>query len=204
MSTRSALREQQTHTRSPWRWLISALIILAWLAAASFGGPLFGKIDEVSSNDQTAYLPESADATTVQTALDDFLGSDAIPAVVVFASDSQIDESLQAELSDALSAATDAEGILEGTSPVLVSDDGEAAQAFVPIAADGEVGEITATLSESLRESVPAGIDVYITGPAGFTADLIAGFVQVSDAEVGSAYLRAVEGIGTGRILPVG
>ncbi len=179
MSTRSALREQQTHTRSPWRWLISALIILAWLAAASFGGPLFGKIDEVSSNDQTAYLPESADATTVQTALDDFLGSDAIPAVVVFASDSQIDESLQAELADALSAATDAEGILEGTSPVLVSDDGEAAQAFVPIAADGEVGEITATLSESLRESVPAGIDVYITGPAGFTADLIAGFAGI-------------------------
>ncbi|MEJ1091543.1 efflux RND transporter permease subunit [Microbacterium sp. Mu-43] len=179
MSTRSELREQHTHRRSPLRWLVSALIILAWLAAASFGGPLFGKIDEVSSNDRTAYLPESADATTVQTALDDFLGSDAIPAVVVFSSDGDIDETTQQELTTALEDATDAEGILEGSSPVLVSDDGQAAQAFVPIATDGEVGEITTTLSETLRETVPSGIEVYVTGPAGFTADLIAGFAGI-------------------------
>ena len=179
MSTRAELRERSAHTRSPLRWIVSALIILAWLAAASFGGPLFGKIDEVSSNDRTAYLPESADATTVQKALDDFLGSDAIPAVVVFAADGDIDEALQADLTTALEDATDVEGILDGSSPVLVSDDGQAAQAFVPIATDGEVGDVTATLSETLKDSVPAGVDVYVTGPAGFTADLIAGFAGI-------------------------
>ena len=47
------------------RWLrvlIPALIILVWFVGASIGGPYFGKVGEVSSNDQTAYLPDSADA----------------------------------------------------------------------------------------------------------------------------------------------
>ena len=58
--------------RHSWaRVLLPALLILAWLAGASLGGPLFGRIDEVSSNDRTAYLPESADATRVQEALGD-------------------------------------------------------------------------------------------------------------------------------------
>ena len=68
------------------RALIPALIILAWLAAAGVGGPYFGKVSEVSSNDSTAYLPTSAEATQVQQRLPDFLGSDAIPAVVVITS----------------------------------------------------------------------------------------------------------------------
>ena len=56
---------------------------------------------------------------------------------------------------------------------------------------------------------LPRGIRLNAVSPsvlAEATAyhDAFAGFVQVSDAEVGSAYLRAVEGIGTGRILPVG
>src|SRR5690625_3514515 len=65
------------------RIALPALVILAWLAAAGIGGPYFGKVSEVSTNDSTAYLPTTADATQVQERLPDFLGSDAIPAIVV-------------------------------------------------------------------------------------------------------------------------
>ncbi|MEV7633181.1 MMPL family transporter [Microbacterium sp. NPDC089318] len=179
MTTRAQLRAQQHRPRTLWRVLISAALILLWLTGAGLGGPLFGKIDEVSSNDRTTYLPDSADATEVQRTLDDFLGSDSIPAVVVFASDGEIDDALKDDLTAALEDATTAEGVKDGSSPVLVSDDGLAAQAFVPIDTDAEVGEVSTALSADLRDAVPDGVDVYITGPAGFTADLVAGFAGI-------------------------
>ena len=44
---------------------IPVVLILIWLVGGSIGGPYFGKVDEVSSNDQSSYLPETADATAV-------------------------------------------------------------------------------------------------------------------------------------------
>src|SRR5690606_21308719 len=69
-------RDLRPRRRVPtWlRVLLPAVLILAWLTAAGFGGPLFGKVGEVSSNDQTSYLPESADATQVQALLGEFQG----------------------------------------------------------------------------------------------------------------------------------
>lgn len=50
-----------------WRTYITPLIlVIVWLGAAAFGGPLFGRVEEVSTNDQTQFLPSSAGATRVQ------------------------------------------------------------------------------------------------------------------------------------------
>lgn len=161
------------------RVLLPALLIVAWVGAAGMGGPLFGKVDEVSSNDQTAYLPESAEATEVQRALPEFLGDDVIPAVVVFSSDSPIDAAALERLGDALAAAEDLPGIESGASPIIPSDDELAAQAFVPIDADADISDAVTHLGEELREAAPDGIAVHVTGPAGFTADLVAGFAGI-------------------------
>ncbi|SJN19814.1 hypothetical protein FM104_02465 [Microbacterium esteraromaticum] len=179
MTTRAELRQRQ-NTGRPWlRGLLSGVIILLWLVGAGLGGPLFGKVDEVSSNDRTAYLPDSAPATEVQKSLEAFLGADSIPAVVVFEADAEIDDATKDALSTALSDAVTAEGVKGDSSPVLVSEDKRAAQAFVPIDADADVGDVSAALSKDLRSAVPDGITVYTTGPAGFTADLIAGFAGI-------------------------
>src|SRR5690606_2879748 len=79
-------------TRVP-RWLrvtLPAVLILVWLGAAAIGGPYFGRVDEVSSNDRTAYLPSTAEATAVQDRLADFTDGDAIPAVVVFTGEGEL------------------------------------------------------------------------------------------------------------------
>ncbi len=47
-------------------------------SAAGVGGPLFGRIDEVSSNDATTFLPASSDSTQVQKRLGEFVGRDAV------------------------------------------------------------------------------------------------------------------------------
>ena len=65
------------------RILIPAILTLVWLALAGIGGPFFGRIGEVSSNDPTTYLPSSAESTAVQEAQAGFFESDEIPAIVV-------------------------------------------------------------------------------------------------------------------------
>ena len=70
----------------PTRWLrigIPVLLVLIWLVGGSIGGPYFGKVDEVATNDQSSFLPSSAEATQVQDRLADFTGGDTIPAAVV-------------------------------------------------------------------------------------------------------------------------
>ncbi|WP_449280658.1 MMPL family transporter [Leucobacter sp.] len=164
------------------RWLralLPAVLILVWLVAAGMGGPLFGKVDEVSSNDQTSYLPESAEATEVREALGGFLGDDSIPAVVVFSAEGELGDERLAALDDALGQAATVEGVGEAVSPLIPSEDGRAAQAFVPIESEADVSDAVEALGEALRAEAPDGVSVHVTGPAGFTADLVAGFAGI-------------------------
>lgn len=174
------------------RVLLPAVLILVWFAAAGIGGPYFGKVSEVSSNDQTSYLPESADATQVQALLGEFNDSEAIPAIVVFVGESELSDDELAQISEALDASTAIEGVSEEISPAIPSDDGRAAQAFVPIESGSDVGDVVVELGDELRAAAPAGVSVYVTGPAGFTADLIAGFSGIDGLLLGVALLAVL------------
>ena len=123
------------------RTLVPALLVIAWLGLASFGGPLFGRVDEVSSNDPTAYLPTSAEATQVQKQLTGFLGDDAIPAVVVAVRDGGLTEADLAALGAAAEAAGAIEQVAGGASPAIPSEDGQAVQVFVPLSTQSDLGE---------------------------------------------------------------
>jgi RND superfamily putative drug exporter len=163
------------------RWLrilLPAALILVWFAAASIGGPYFGRVSEVSSNDQTTYLPESADATAVQERLSDFTDGDAIPAVVVFSADAELDDDQLAAIGERLTAASQLPEVDE-VSPAIASEDGLAAQAFVPVSSDAGLGDAIAALGETLRDGLPEGVAVHITGPAGFSHDLVAAFAGI-------------------------
>jgi RND superfamily putative drug exporter len=65
------------------RWLIPVLLVLTWLAVAGVGGPTFGRLSEVSSNDQASFLPASAEATAAQDWQAKFRDSNEVPAVIV-------------------------------------------------------------------------------------------------------------------------
>ncbi|WDM42573.1 MMPL family transporter [Microbacterium luteolum] len=187
----SPTRERSRH-HSWVRVFIPVALILVWLVGASLGGPLFGKVDEVSSNDQTTYLPESADATQVQKLLGEFNDSDSIPAIAVFTSEEELTPTELDAISDAVADAPSVEGIGDEVSPALPSDDGLAVQAFIPIQSDAELADATAALGEELRAAVPDGITVYITGPAGFSADLVAGFSGIDGLLLGVALLAVL------------
>ncbi len=168
--------------RTPTRWLrigIPAALVLVWLVVGSIGGPYFGKVDEVSSNDRSSFLPESADATQVNERLPDFLGDDSIPAVVVVTGDGDLTEEQLAEVQELADAVAEVPGVLDGVSPPIVSEDGEAAQLFVPIDASGEVAEIVEEIRTLVADDLADPLEGWVTGPAGFTADLVAGFLGI-------------------------
>lgn len=187
-------RETRERTRRhSWvRVMIPVALILVWLVGAGLGGPLFGKVDEVSSNDQTSYLPESSDATRVQQLLGEFNDSDAIPAIAVFVADGELSASQLDTISDAVADAPSVEGVGDDVSPALPSDDGMAVQAFIPIDGEAELADTVSALGDELRAAAPDGVTVYITGPAGFSADLVAGFAGIDGLLLGVALLAVL------------
>ncbi|MGM7668325.1 MMPL family transporter [Microbacterium sp. A93] len=182
-------RRIRVRRRSLARVLIPAALILVWLVGAGLGGPLFGKVGEVSSNDQTSYLPSSADATQVQALLGEFNDSDAIPAIAVFVGDGELSDAQLAAIDDAIAGAPDVEGVANEVSPGIPSEDGKAVQAFIPISSDAELGDAVSALGDELRAATPDDVAVYITGPAGFSADLVAGFAGIDGLLLGVALL---------------
>lgn len=152
------------------------MLTIAWLAVAGIGGPYFGRIGEVSVNDQASYLPSSAESTQVQRRLSDFFGDDSIPAVVVAERAGGLttdDLAWLAAQSAGLPDRVEAAG--SGVSPAFTSEDGTAAQMFVPLSLGTEVRDSVADLRAELG-GPPAGLAVYVTGAAGLSADLAAAF----------------------------
>lgn len=154
-------------------------LVLIWFVGGSIGGPYFGKVDEVSTNDRSSYLPESADATQVNERLADFLGDDSIPAVVVVTSDEALTASQLTDLQTLADDIAAIEGVQDGVSPPIPSEDGEAVQIFVPIDTSAEVGDIVSEIRALVTDQLPDGLDGWVTGPAGFTADLVEGFLGI-------------------------
>ncbi|SDB90126.1 putative drug exporter of the RND superfamily [Raineyella antarctica] len=176
-----------THVPRWLRILLPAVLILSWLVGASIGGPYFGRVDEVSSNDSTAYLPASADATLVQQRLADFTDSEAIPAVLVVAADRTLGADDLKVIGDRIAATADVEGVAGAISPAIPSEDGRAVQAFVPIRTDSDIPAAVGRVGDAVRTGLPPGVTAYVTGPAGFTADLAAGFAGIDGLLLGVA-----------------
>ena len=73
---------KQTAKNRLWIW--AALAVLVWLAGMGIGGPYFGKINDVVSNDPATFLPKEAEATKVNAALGQFTNSTTIPLLIAF------------------------------------------------------------------------------------------------------------------------
>lgn len=171
---------------TPRRWLrilLPAVVILIWFAAGGIGGPTFGKLSSVSSNDQASFLPASAESTEVQAWQKKFTDSKAIPAIVVVESSSALTQAQLGELAQLATALGAVPGVQEpsGTATTSVvgpipSSDATAAQFIVPVADTENVKTVVANLRSTVNAQLPAGTQAWVTGPAGLTADLVNAF----------------------------
>ncbi|MGW0173536.1 MMPL family transporter [Rhodococcus sp. NPDC003322] len=175
-----SLRRTSVTTTAPTRtrrlrWILPALLILAWLALAGAGGPFAGKLTDVQTNDSTSFLPASAEATEVARLQSGFQDTTFVPAIVVAERDSGIEVADTRFLADGTAALAGAQGFGPQFSPPIRSEDGRALQVFVPVDSTGELKDTVAQLRDALA-GAPDGLSVHVTGPAGTAADLSAAF----------------------------
>src|ERR1700712_683529 len=106
------MAEVKKSTVPTWlRALLPALLILVWLSIGGIGGPYFGKISQVSSNDATSYLPASSDATQVQNLEVKFADKKVLPAVVLYVRDAGLTASDRSYITARIAAIKKADGI---------------------------------------------------------------------------------------------
>src|SRR5688500_9275707 len=166
------------------RWLLPALLVVAFLAIAGPIGSLAARTAEVQENDNAAYLPTSAESTQVDRQTDRFAGGATLPAVVVYtrpdgAALTDVDRSAVA--GDVAAIMVTQEGKLAGppAGPVY-SDDGRAAQVIVQYAGDDpekvrdDIGWLRA------RVHAHDGLTAHVTGPGGVLADLLVVFDTIN------------------------
>jgi putative drug exporter of the RND superfamily len=179
------------------RWIrtIAALsLVIVWLAIGGIGGPTFGKLSSVSTNDQAAFLPASAQSTKVQDIQAKFRSSNSIPAIVVFESNDKIAPSsyityteLAKKLGSVPGVQAPAAGQPTSIAGPIPSSDGKSIQLIVPISDTNATKTVVAAIRDIVQQGTPAGQQAYVTGPAGLTTDLIKAFGGIDGILLGVA-----------------
>ncbi|NUL45946.1 MMPL family transporter [Cellulosimicrobium funkei] len=185
----------------PWgkvwfRVVAAAVLVLAWLAGTGLGGPTFGKLGEVSSNDQSTFLPASAESTQAGEWVSQFTDSEQIPALVVLGlPDGQAlaEGAESAGEMEALAGFGDELGAVEGVDQVVgpvPSEDREAVQYIALVntesaESDEVVEDLRAVAADSQSDLASSGngglegAELHVAGPAGLAADLAGAFAGI-------------------------
>ncbi|MBB3086784.1 MMPL family transporter [Geodermatophilus sabuli] len=167
-------------SKSVVRWLVPALIAVAWLALAGPLGSFSGKLASVSENDSTAFLPSSAESTRVTELQAGFRTERTLPVILLWESgDGALDGAQLAEIGErtaaAVALAEESDALVGEPSPPIPSDDGAAAQVVLPFSPD--LGDVLGEVIAELRD-LPAvdGATAYVTGPGAVFSDFAEGF----------------------------
>lgn len=170
------------------RWLIPLVLLLVWLGVGGTLGPYAGKLGEVATNDQAAFLPQSAESTKVLKAREAFDQSETLPAIVVWTADGdRITAAQQTAATRAMGALAGAPGVVGRPSPALLSDDRQAVQAVVQL--EPGLGEDLSLALDAVREAAQGvpGAAAQIAGPAASQADLSDAFAGIDGLLLGVA-----------------
>lgn len=163
--------------KNKWFRIFAPLLLLViWFGVAGLGGPTFGKISDVSTNNQAAFLPSSADSTKVQQLQQKYQSQQAIPAIVIFESNTALTPSDLASYGVMQTQLSGVEGVQGPVIGPIPSKDFKALEFIVPISDSAEVKTVVSDLRKSVNQNLPSGTTAYVAGPAGLTADLVNAF----------------------------
>jgi RND superfamily putative drug exporter len=177
---------------------IAILVVIAWFGVTGFFGPLFGKLTSVQENDNSAFLPDSAESTKAVKLLESFAAgeSTAFPTLVLLEGSvgPEVLQQINAHLEtvpDLKLGGTDvplSKYLLPGSQvTAFPAPDGKAVLASILLdgAAIAEVlpndEPVLPAIVEALREDFTPfakdlGFDSYVTGAGGLIGDLFGAF----------------------------
>ncbi|GAB3308929.1 MMPL family transporter [Epidermidibacterium keratini] len=191
------------------RGLLLLAIILAWLAIAGVGGQSLGKLSQVTSNDQSTFLPRSAESVKANEELEKFTDAGVLPLFLVLQGEQVYADAGFAdtagnpgqggppggEYAAQLAAELNADGaplsswLAPGQPPVAIgAEDGSGVLVIYGLDNDkvSEVGddgeEPLGTIVDDLRAEaadVTGAKQVHVSGPAGFASDIGEAFAGI-------------------------
>lgn len=173
---------------------LAFLVVLIWLGFTGVAGPLFGKLSEVQENDNSAFLPSSAESSRVSEELLKFTSSDSLPALVVVTGDLNTSNLKKAndflasipkiEVED--SEGRDVQSYLVSNSKIIPipSEDGKAILASVELSNEKISEPLPAgepalpAIVDSIREKAKEveELQINVTGGGGILADFFGAF----------------------------
>ncbi len=180
------------------RWVLPAVLVLVWLAVGGPLGSFAGRLGEVQTNDNAAFLPAGAESTRVLDLQAQAAGADSFSAIVVWEYDRPATPTQVRAAATSLGEASSVGGLSpdDVTGP-LPSEDGLALTAqltFRGIEADAlaaEVEQLRDVLGTQDADAADAGgaPAVYVTGMAGVLADFFVAFEGIDGVLLGVALL---------------
>jgi RND superfamily putative drug exporter len=183
------------HSRTWVRPLLVIVMIAMWMGIGGVGGQTFGVLSSVQENDNSAFLPESAESTKAAAAHAEFVPSDAVPGLFVIdgAGPDQM-AAVQAFVDDAVSAPLEGDpqnravgDLLTGEPQVVPAENGQAtlvvfdvdAALFGETAGEGTLGQLFAESVRATWAEQSLDADGYLTGAVGLLADIGAAFAGI-------------------------
>jgi putative drug exporter of the RND superfamily len=180
---------------------IAILVVIAWFGVTGFFGPLFGKLSTVQENDNSAFLPDSAESTKAVKLLESFAAgeSTAFPTLVLLEGSvsTEVLQQINAHLEtvpDLKLGGTDiplSKYLLPGSKiTAFPAPDGTAVLASILLdgAAIAETlpneEQVLPAIVEALREDFAPfakdlGFESYVTGAGGLIGDLFGAFGDI-------------------------
>jgi putative drug exporter of the RND superfamily len=171
--------------RNKLRLLLPLLAIFIWLGVSGVGGQTFAKITDVETNDQSSFLPQSADSTKVANKELSFYNSSTIPTIVLFTSknDNKLSYGQIGSLLPVADAIKNVSGVTKTPTSVIgpvPSTDGFAAEYLIQVKATTEAPKTVKAIQDAVSKSAPSGLKYYVTGPGGILADLFNAFSGIN------------------------
>jgi RND superfamily putative drug exporter len=173
------------------RWLLPALVAVAWLAAAGPLNAVGAQLTGLQENDNAAFLPDSAESTRVAELQQRFQGEQSLPLIIVWERPEGIDADTRRAVGDRLAqvraALEEGDRLAGPISPPIPSEDGQALQVVAPLRTD--LGEAIVDTVEEVRGVVQVpGATAYVTGPGGVFADFANGFAGIDGLLLAAAF----------------
>jgi len=179
------------------KWIVLAACLLFLFGSGAANLP--GKFTDAEKNESTSFLPGDAESTEVLGISEELQGGEQAPTVIIYRREgglSQADRDQigadRTELNEAIEAGKG--GIYRAVAPFgepRESESGDAALLVGNITGDGESDTILKPIAD-IRDRVSdpgGGLEVKVTGPAGFAADAIEVFEGINGTLLFSALL---------------
>ena len=182
------------------KFVVLAVCLIALFASGAANLP--GKYSDAENNESTSFLPADAESTEVLGISEELQGGEQAPIVIIYRREGGLSpedqEKIAADRTE-LNAAIEANegGIYSAVDPFAEprpSESGDAALLIGNITGDGE-GDTILDPIDDIRERVSdpgGGLEVKVTGPAGFAADAIKVFEGINGTLLGAALALVV------------